>query len=262
MNKNYYQILEIPRGATEKEVKAAYRTKATQWHPEKYVGKDKESANTKFRDIAEAYEVLSDARLRALFDHYGEEGLKRGVSDNTPGGDVSFAGWSLKKKPEEVFLEFFATSNPHQADVKDIFESFEASKQLRKAEPIVHNLYCSLEEFYLGCTKPVKITRQKLSGDGKEAVAEEKVHSIHIHAGWKHGTKVTFPNAGDEAHGIIPADVTYALQEKPHPHFRRQGNNLVYTASVSLRQALTGCVIDIVTLDGRTLPIPITDVVR
>lgn len=130
-----------------------------------------------------------------------------------------------------------------------------------KAEPIRHPLPCSLEELYTGTTKKLKITRQRLNPDGKTTRPEEKIIEIPIRAGYKKGTTITFPNEGDEGPGIIPADLIFTLTEKPHDRFTREGNHLVHTARITLEDALCGTKLSIRTLDGRTLSVPVNEVV-
>lgn len=85
---------------------------------------------------------------------------------------------------------------------------------------------------------------------------------MSIKPGWKKGTKITFPEKGDEEPGVTPADLIFVIEEKPHPVFRRDGNNLVVKQKISLLDALTGKTLNLTTLDGRNLTIPITDVVK
>lgn len=75
MGKDYYKILGIPRSATDDEIKKAYRKLALRYHPDK---NKSPNAEEKFKEVAEAYEVLSDKSKRDLYDKYGEEGLKGG----------------------------------------------------------------------------------------------------------------------------------------------------------------------------------------
>lgn len=65
---------------------------------------------------------------------------------------------------------------------------------------------------------------------------EDKILTIEIKRGWKEGTKITFPREGDESPNTIPADIVFIIKDKPHPHFRREGSNIVYPVRVSLRQ--------------------------
>jgi len=140
------------------------------------------------------------------------------------------------------------------------FHNMGGSSGPRKAPPVNRELPCTLEELFNGTTKKMKITKTLLNASGKEMKAE-KVVTIDIKRGWKAGTKVTFPEEGDEKHGIIPADIIFVIEEKPHSRFVRQGDNLVYTARLYLHQALTGHTVELYTLDNRTLKVPITEVV-
>ena len=125
----------------------------------------------------------------------------------------------------------------------------------RKAETIHRDLPLSLEELYEGRTKKMKVTRSLASGE-----REAKVLEINVKPGWKAGTKLTFENAGDERAGVIPADICFTLTEKPHARFQREGDNLVVTKRISLRQALTAeGTVAVTTLDGRRLTVPLPD---
>jgi DnaJ homolog subfamily B member 4 len=87
---------------------------------------------------------------------------------------------------------------------------------------------------------------------------------ITVKAGWKKGTKVTFPNEGDEAPETIPPDIVFIIQEKPDESekaYSRDGNNLIYEHNISLSDALTDCALQIPTLDGRMVSIACPEVV-
>lgn len=130
----------------------------------------------------------------------------------------------------------------------------------RKQAPIKRKFACTLEELYTGTTKKMKITKTLLDESGKRVNAE-KILTINVKPGWKTGTKITFPEEGDEAPGVVPADIIFVLEEKPHPYFVREGDNLFYTANITLSQALTGVNIELPTLDGRRLKFQIRDVI-
>lgn len=85
---------------------------------------------------------------------------------------------------------------------------------------------------------------------------------IDIKPGWKKGTKITFPEKGNQKPGFAPADLIFVVDEKPHPVYKREGNDLVVTQKISLLDALTGSNINLITLDGRNLTIPLTDIVK
>ena len=87
MGKDYYQILGVPKSADDDAIKKAYKKAALKWHPDR--NKDNEAtAKKKFQEVGEAFEVLSDKNKRAIYDQYGEDGLKGGVP---PGGDAGGA---------------------------------------------------------------------------------------------------------------------------------------------------------------------------
>ena len=89
----------------------------------------------------------------------------------------------------------------------------------------------------------------------------EEILTIDIKPGWKKGTKITFPEKGHEQRGVIPSDLVFIIDEKPHNVFKRDGNDLVVTQKISLVEALTGYTAQITTLDGRALSIPINVVI-
>lgn len=85
---------------------------------------------------------------------------------------------------------------------------------------------------------------------------------IDIKPGWKKGTKITFPEKGNQEPGVTAADLIFVVDEMPHAVFRRDGNDLVVNQKISLLDALTGHTFHLTTLDGRTLTIPVTDIVK
>jgi DnaJ-class molecular chaperone len=110
MGKDYYKILGISKGASDDEIKKAYRKLALRYHPDK---NKSPGAEEKFKEVAEAYEVLSDKKKRDVFDQYGEEGLKSGsaASSEGPGGGFTY---TFHGDPRATFAQFFGTPNPFQ----------------------------------------------------------------------------------------------------------------------------------------------------
>jgi len=250
------------------------------WHPEKNEGKKRELADDKFREICEAYEVLSDALRRARFDQYGEVGLKQGVP-NGRGGTT--AGWSLSKHPEAIFADFFGASSPFaEFGAESGSLSVARTAAMEKQLALEQNLYCSLEELYGGCHKKSRVARRRLqsstngsaapaanaavaaaagSSNGDSSFTEDVVINVDISPGWRSGTRITFQGEGHEAAGMQTSDLVLTLLEKPHPRFARRHDDLVYRATVSLLSALTGCTVQVLTLDQRTLPIAINQII-
>ncbi|KAJ3273977.1 hypothetical protein HDV01_003647 [Terramyces sp. JEL0728] len=117
MGKDYYKILDVPKTVDDDALKKAYRKLALKWHPDRNPD-NKEQADKKFKEISEAYEVLSDKDKRAIYDQYGEEGLKGGgagaggfPAGGFPGGTFNFStsnGGFRPSNPEDIFKTFFS----------------------------------------------------------------------------------------------------------------------------------------------------------
>ncbi|XP_063700206.1 dnaJ protein homolog 1 [Culicoides brevitarsis] len=283
MGKDYYKILGIQKGSSDEDIKKAYRKLALKYHPDKNKAKD---AEEKFKEVAEAYEVLSDKKKRDVYDRYGEEGLK-GRSNGGSNGPTTFT-YEFHGDPRATFAQFFGNSNPFASffDMGDPFESslfanddffqpfglgsrhglgsafrshsFNVHSPLKKEKaqdpPIEHDLYVTLDEIYSGCTKKMKISRRVTGTDGKSK-KEDKYVSINVKPGWKSGTKVTFQKEGDQVPGKIPSDIVFIIRDKPHPLYRREGSDLRFTARLTLKQALCGVVFEVPTMGGEKLRI-------
>ncbi|XP_072283285.1 dnaJ homolog subfamily B member 13 [Pyxicephalus adspersus] len=266
MGQDYYSLLEIPRSATDTDIKRAYRKLALKYHPLK----NKEpSAPHRFKQIAEAYDVLSDLKKKATYDKFGEEGLKGGIPTEFGGKEAWTSGYVYHGNPEKTFKEFFGGDNPFAdffsrdgSEVNTGFGGLRGRGAKKQDPPIERDLYLSLEDLYFGCTKKIKISRRVMNEDGHTSSIRDKILSIDVESGWKAGTKITFPNEGDQGPNIIPADIIFIVKEKPHPRFARQGDNLIFTAHIELVKALTGCTVEVETLDERILNIPINDIVH
>ncbi|XP_058826934.1 dnaJ protein homolog 1-like [Topomyia yanbarensis] len=292
MGKDFYKILGVSRGASDDEIKKAYRKLALKYHPDK---NKSPQAEERFKEVAEAYEVLSDKKKRDIFDQYGEDGLKGGPG----GGGTNDANGSFSYQfhgdPRATFAQFFGTSDPfgvffgsdgvgsnmfyHEigGDMHDPFglggrggmggsfpgaarsQSFNVNgspnRKHKMQDPLIeHDLYVTLEDVNVGCQKRMKISKMVMRQDGS-ARKEEKILNINVKPGWKAGTKITFPREGDQVPGKIPADIVFIIRDKPHPHFKREGSDIKYTAKISLRQSLCGTVVKVPTLSGEQLSI-------
>ncbi|XP_061343003.1 protein psi1-like isoform X3 [Gastrolobium bilobum] len=228
MGVDYYKILQVDRSVKDDDLKKAYRKLAMKWHPDKNPNNKKE-AEAKFKQISEAYDVLSDPQKRAVYDQYGEEGLNGqvpppdagGFPGSSDGGPTTFR--FNPRSADDIFSEIFGYSSPF-GGMGDMGGRVGAS----------------------GFRRPTTV---------------EEILTIEIKPGWKKGTKITFPEKGNEQRGVIPADLVFVIDEKPHSVFKRDGNDLVVTQKISLVEALTGYTAQLTTLDGRNLTIPINSVV-
>ncbi|KAF5938921.1 hypothetical protein HYC85_023180 [Camellia sinensis] len=280
MEVDYYNILEVNKNATDEDLKKSYRKLAMKWHPDKNPN-NKKQAEAKFKQISEAYDVLSDPQKRAIYDQYGENGLK----DMPPPGSSGSSGFPNGFNPrnaEDIFAEFFGSSpfgfgsagvgrsTRFQSDGGGMFGGFGGSENVfrtysdgcapKKPPPIESKLPCSLEELYNGSTRKMKISRKAMDANGW-LVPETEILTIDVKPGWKKGTKITFPDKGNEQPNQLPADLVFVIDEKPHSIYMRDSNDLIMNHRVTLAEALAGTAVNLTTLDGRNLSIPVTDIV-
>ncbi|XP_067385527.1 dnaJ homolog subfamily B member 2-like [Emydura macquarii macquarii] len=126
----YYDVLGVPRNASSDDIKKAYRKAALKWHPDKNP-ENKEDAERKFKEIAEAYEVLSDEEKRDIYDRYGKEGLLgAGPGGSRANADVPEFTFTFRSA-HDVFREFFGGRDPFA----DLFEEMLPFSELRGAGP-------------------------------------------------------------------------------------------------------------------------------
>ncbi|XP_052180527.1 uncharacterized protein LOC127793823 isoform X2 [Diospyros lotus] len=290
MGVDYYNILKVNRNATEEDLKRGYRRLAMIWHPDKNPS-NKREAEAKFKQISEAYDVLSDPQKRQIYDLYGEEALKSGKVPPPPSATRGAASYHHHQPPpqhpnpsfrfnprdaDDIYAEMFGGSEgvgsgsagPRSRNFRDgffrgttaEFGSSASSAPPKKAAPVENTLPCSLEELYKGAKKKMRISRTISDASGVRSM--EEILTIEIKPGWKKGTKITFPEKGNQEPGVIPADLIFILDEKPHAVYARDGNDLVINLEISLLEALTGKTIELTALDGRNLTIPLTEIVK
>lgn len=271
MGKDYYRILGVEKGAGEVELKKAYKKLAMKYHPDKNPD-NKEAAEAKFKEVSEAFEVLSDPKKREVYDRFGEEGLKNGMGGMGGMPGQGFANFT-PSAADEIFRQFFGGSDPfgdmfgggrsgmeHMFAFSDGFGGpSRRQTQARKGAPITNAVRCTLEELYTGTTKKMKISRTLLDPTGRRMPVSE-ILTINVKRGWKKGTKITFEEKGDESPGVIPSDIVFVVDEKPHDVFERRGDDLVHKRRIDLKDALCGHVVHLKHLDGRVLEIELTEV--
>lgn len=263
MGRDFYKILGVSRDADDAEIKKAYKKMALKWHPDRNPDNQQE-ASEKFKEIAEAYSVLSDPKKKKIYDQFGEDGLKNGMG----GAAGGFEGFDAMNLFSQMFgsqfggmgggmpggFSFHMGGMPGGFGMGDDDFNFMRSQQSRpkrpvKADDINVQLKLTLEELYMGCTKTRKVTRTVTEASGKKR-EETSTIEIDVQRGWKDGTKLRYEEYGDQEPGVIPADIVFVVSTKPHPIFRREGDDLHCTQTITLLQALTGFDIKIKHLSG------------
>ncbi|MCL7028209.1 hypothetical protein MKW94_027813 [Papaver nudicaule] len=155
-NTKYYEVLGVPKNAAPEDLKKAYRKAAIKNHPDK--GGDPE----KFKELAQAYEVLSDPEKREIYDQYGEDALKEGMGGGGGGHD-----------PFDIFSSFFGGGSPFGGG-----GSSRGGRRQRRGEDVMHSLKVSLEDLYSGTSKKLSLSRNvicsKCTGKGSKSGASVK----------------------------------------------------------------------------------------
>jgi curved DNA-binding protein len=243
--KDYYKTLGVGRSADEAEIKKAYRQLAMKYHPDKNPG-DK-SAEEKFKEINEAYQVLSDPEKRSRYDQLGSAYTNWQKTGRSPGGfnwedwytgtagspggtrvDMGDIGDLFGGGFSEFFSRIFGGMGGFQGDP--------GASQARRARPVAYQqpVSISLQEAFSGTTR-------RLGIDGRQI-------EIKIPAGARTGTKVRVPGIGPAAQGGVPGDVYLVLEVAEDPRFIRKGNNLHTEVEVDLFTALLGGEVKVSTL--------------
>ncbi|KAI8993180.1 dnaJ-like protein subfamily B member 4-like protein [Pilobolus umbonatus] len=231
---DYCTALGISHDATTDEIKKAYRKQALKWHPDRC--KDP-SAKVEFQKIAEAFEVLSKKKeLNSKFDYT----YPRSFSTNNP---------HFSKNAEDLFSQYFSTfSTPYSTNNthtnNERFGGYFNCEN--KPKSVKRVISVSLDDLYTGVTKRMKVIRNV---NNKK---KDKILSINIQPGWREGTTICFPGAGDQLSSGRRQDIEFELHQVSHPVFKREGDNLHITLSLSLLESLVGFKKTITKLDGTT----------
>jgi len=231
---NLYNILEIKKESTQNDIRGAYKKLAFQWHPDK--NDNKIFAEQKFKKICEAYSILSNLDQRRLYD-----------LSTAP----EYSPMSQPFIPPNIFRQKKA---PPKEEPK---EEPKESKDTKKNSVQQQIVKVTLEELFTGCLKKFKI-KSKIFINMNETAIKEKILEFNVKQGWKDGTKITFEQSGDQLHPTIPQnDVEFIIETLPHHSFERNGDDLTYKVSISLKQALCGGYFEIQHLDGVKRKIPL-----
>jgi DnaJ-class molecular chaperone len=263
--RDYYETLEVPRGATEEEIRKAYRKLARKHHPD--VNRSDKSAEEKFKEINEAYEVLSDAEKRKRYDRLGAN-WKAG-SDFTPPPGAAGAGAGFRD-----FSDIFGDEG-EAGGFSDFFESLfgrrgggrEATYR-RRGQNVTAEITLTLEEAHHGGTRSITFeateTCPECGGTGRKdgkvcpkchgagVVQGTRTFDVRIPPGMRNGSIIRLAGQGEPGSGgALPGDLLLHVQIKPHRLFRLVGEDSVEIEfPVAPWEAALGAKVQVPTLDG------------
>jgi curved DNA-binding protein len=257
-NKDYYAALGVARGATEDEIKKAYRKLAMQYHPDRNKGDKK--AEEKFKEISEAYAVLSDKDKRAQYDQFGAAGFRQRYSqeDIFRGANFGDAFSGTGIDPNDIFAALFGGRGgrggfrvnygggaPGGAGGFDFGQMFggAAGRGGRPVdgEDLEYELPVSVEEAHRGAEKHVTY----------QGPAGPKEIKVRIPAGIAEGQRLRVPGRGEPAHGGGAAgDLYFTVRIEEHPIYEREGADLVLRREVPFTLVALGGTLEVPTLDG------------
>ena len=250
--KDYYESLGVPRTATQDEVKKAFRKLAREFHPD--VAKDKKRAEEKFKEINEAYEVLSDPAKRSKYDQLGEN-WKSGADFGGPSGRAPYPGQPPGRSPGrggDAEFEFDG------AGFSSFFEQMFGSRfgqpggfapsgeESERGQDIEGDIMVTLEEVINGSIRDVSVRHRV----GRSIKTE--THHVKIPAGVTEGQKLRLAGRGEAGtSGGTSGDLYLRVRLARHPDFEVDGHNLIHEVELAPWEAVLGTEIHVPTLTGR-----------
>jgi len=247
--KDYYATLGVPKGASQDEIRKAFRRLARQHHPD--VAKDKKNAESKFKDINEAYEVLGDAEKRKRYDELGADWDRKGPQP-PPGWDRGDEGGSFGGTGFSDFFEQFFSGAASRGGRGGRFSPFGGmggmggmEEEAPRGRDIEADLLVTLEEALHGAKKKISFRR-----DGN---APMETYEVRIPKGVHEGQKIRLAGQGQSAQAgrRAPAgDMYLVVRFERHPDFRVEGSDLLYDFDVPASLAVLGGEVSVPTPEG------------
>jgi DnaJ-class molecular chaperone len=262
--KDYYQTLGVSKSSTEKEIKQAFRKLARKFHPD--VNPGDKSAESRFKEINEAYEVLGDAEKRRKYDELGANWRMYEQGQPFPGGSPFGSGapgqggaWTInmgggsggyRTMSAEEMQELFGNEDPFS----DFFRTFfgggggaretgrgRGRSRIQKGQDIEHEVELTLEEAYHGATRRMSI---KEGGHARSV-------DVRIPVGVKEGSRVRAAGEGASgSNGGAAGDLYLRVRVRPHPVFERRGDDLHTHVAVPVTTAVLGGEAQVPTISG------------
>jgi DnaJ-class molecular chaperone len=238
--RDYYEVLGVSKSASSDEIKKAYRKLALEWHPDR---NKSPNANEKFKEINEAYAVLSDAKKKETYDQFGHAAFQPGAG--APGGWGQSRGAGSGFAGQGPFTYYYSTGGPQGGGVpfgEEFFDPFEIFEQFfgggfsaqggrRQPRREVYQITIDFMDAVKGTTKEIHLPRGR-AGEGSVR------KTIKIPAGVNTGSRIRFE------------DFEIVLEVRPDRKFKREGDDLFVEQEVTYTQAALGAVVDVPTIDG------------
>lgn len=253
--KDYYEILGVSRGASDAEIKKSFRKLAREYHPD--VAKDKKRAEEKFKEINEAYEVLSDPEKRKRYDELGAN-WKSGAEFRPPPGWENFAGGSRGFRNgagqgaegfefhfggtgfSDFFEQIFGASGARRGGFGRT-GGFSEEEFVERGRDVEGDIMVTLEEAANGSLRSVTVRHN----------SSAHTYQVKIPAGVADGQRLRLAGRGELGSGGGEAgDLYLRVRLAKHPDFEVDGHNLVYEAELAPWEAALGAEIQIPTLSG------------
>ena len=241
--KNYYEVLGVVKTATPEEIRSVFRKKAREYHPD--VAKDKVKGAEKFKELNEAYEVLSDPAKRAKYDEMGRE---------VPGGGYEWAGGVPRGQAgpgmEEVhfggtgFSDFFESMFGGMGGVEGM-RAAGGRRMARRGADVEGDLMVTLEEAMQGSSREVTLQR----GGGRV-----ETYRVKVPAGVREGQRIRLAGRGQEgASGGEAGDLYLRVRLARHPDLRVEGENLLTDLEMAPWEMVGGATVPVKTLEGAVM---------
>jgi curved DNA-binding protein len=256
---DYYKILGVDKNASVKEIKKAYRKLAMKYHPDR--NKGNKEAEEKFKQVSEAYAVLSDPQKRKNYDMFGSEGFQQRFSredifrnfnfqdvfqdlGGSVGEDVfsRLFGFQSRGKPSGFSFTGGGFKSDPFSGMRGGFGQHSQRARPIKGKNIIHRLPLTLDEVFQGGKKKISIN----TGGAVEEI------SVKIPQGIDAGKKLRIAGKGGQGSSGTPrGDLLLEVDILPHPIFRREGNDLFMNHHIKLSEALLGTSIIISAFEGK-----------
>jgi curved DNA-binding protein len=249
MPRDYYEVLGVNRGANEQEIKRAYRKLARQYHPDRNPG-DKQ-AETRFKEVQDAYDVLSDKEKRDKYDRFGFQDPRAFGGFPPQGGGAGPGGFSFSAEGidlDDILRQFGGMGGMGGAATEEDLGSFgqafgrrgrgSRSRRPPAPEPVEADI-------------DVPFTVAALGGNVSLQTGEHTIE-LKIQPGSADGKRMRLKGQGPGG-----ADLIVRLRVQPHPYFRREGNDIILEVPLSVGEAILGAHVDVPTLRGERLAVTV-----